>query len=169
MIKIIKKIRHELIFRLFRWTFHGVRPSWINDGLITSHFYGGKNDLEFQLTLKENRKILNHSLYNEWRLLTVVLIVKMILDNKIEKKLSFNYVECGGGIGITLLTLANYFKKLVKYREIFMSSDFLIMNTFKGVDLKYVPKDLKSHNYKTVSYGGVDYKSLKKGLIFQII
>ena len=93
----------------------------------------------------------------------------MILDNKIEKKLSFNYVECGGGIGITLLTLANYFKKLVKYREIFMSSDFLIMDTFKGVDLKYVPKDLKSHNYKTVSYGGVDYKSLKKGLIFQII
>ena len=64
----------------------------------------------------------------------------MILDNKIKKKLPFNYVECGGGIGITLLTLTNYFKKLDKYREIFMSSDFLIMDTFEGVDLKYVPK-----------------------------
>ena len=53
MIKVIKKIKNELIFRLFRWTFHEVRPSWLNDGLITSHFFGGKNDLEFQLTLKK--------------------------------------------------------------------------------------------------------------------
>jgi hypothetical protein len=166
MIKAIKKIRHELIFRLFRWTFHGVRPSWLNDGLITSHFFGGKNDLEFQLTLKENRKTLEHSLYNEWRLFTVVLIVKMILDNKIKKKLPFNYVECGGGIGITLLTLANYFKKLDKYREIFMCSDFLIMDTFEGVDSKYVPKNLKSHDYKKASYGGVDYEIFRKRFDF---
>ena len=100
MIKVIKKIRNELIFRLFRWTFHGVRPSWINDGLITSHFYGGKNDLEFQLTLKENRKILNHSLYNEWRLLTVVLIVKMILDNKIKKNYPLIMLNVGAVSGL---------------------------------------------------------------------
>ena len=47
-----------------------------------------------------------------------------------------------------------------------MSSDFLIMDTFKGVDLKYVSKDLKSHNYKTVSYGGVDYEIFKKRFDF---
>ncbi len=166
MIKVIKKIRNELIFRLSRWTFHGVKPSWVDDGLITSHHFGGKDDLKFQLTLKENRRILNHSLYNEWRLFTVVLIVKMILDNKIKKKLPFNYVECGGGIGITLLTLTNYFKKMDKYREIFMSSDFLIMDTFEGVDLNYVPKNLKSHDYKTTSYGGVDYEIFKKRFDF---
>ena len=69
MIKAIKKIRHELIFRLFRWTFHGVRPSWLNDGLITSHFFGGKNDLEFQALSDEITRIANETEYNGMHIL----------------------------------------------------------------------------------------------------
>ena len=69
MIKAIKKIRRELIFRLFRWTFHGVRPSWFNDGLITSHFFGGKNDLEFQALSDEITRIANETEYNGMHIL----------------------------------------------------------------------------------------------------
>ena len=39
-------------------------------------------------------------------------------------------------------------------------------SAFEGVDLKYVPKHLKFHDYKTASYGGADYEIFKKRFDF---
>ena len=48
-----------------------------------------------------------------------------------------------------------------------MCSDLLIMDTFEGVDLKYVPKNLKNPMIiKKTSYGGVDYEIFKKRFDF---
>ena len=107
----IKKIRNYILYISFYEIFHKEKPKWLNDGLISSHFFGARNDEEFKSALNESRKILNHSLYNEWRLYSATMIVKMILDRKITKNEIFNYVECGVGIGMTLFIISKYIEK----------------------------------------------------------
>ena len=129
--------------------FHKEKPKWLNDGLISSHFFGARNDEEFKSALNESRKILNHSLYNEWRLYSATMIVKMILDRKITKNEIFNYVECGVGIGMTLFIISKYIEKFERYKIFKKKFKFFANGYFWGVDLNYVPNNLKNHNFKT--------------------
>ena len=159
----IKKIRNYILYISFYEIFHKEKPKWLNDGLISSHFFGARNDEEFKLALNESRKILNHSLYNEWRLYSATMIVKMILDRKITKNEIFNYVECGVGIGMTLFIISKYIEKFERYKNFLKkNSNFLLMDTFEGVDLNYIPNNLKNHNFKTEAYNGATEEVITK-------
>lgn len=163
----VKKIRNYILYILYYNTFHKIKPTWINDGLITSNFFGATSDDNFKRSLNEGRKNLNHTLYNEWRLYTSSMIVKMILDRKVSKNENFKYIECGVGIGMTLFIISKYIEKFEKYRNFFQkNSSFLLMDTFEGVDLNYVPKNLKNHGYKTSAYYGANEEVIRKRFSF---
>jgi len=140
-------------------TFHSDKAlSFAADGLVTSHYFGGSHDQCFQQALSLTRSQVKHSLYHEWRLyLSLQLIQQSVYFSLINRK-PFKYLECGVGEGHTLLLAWNYFNcqlasNLTYLSHHFFSGEFLLIDTFSGVDPDLIePSD--NSNYKTATYNG---------------
>jgi hypothetical protein len=143
------------------------------DGLYTlNHFLGGASwaqvDVKaeaFQDALKKVRGIVTHSLYHEWRLWFSVQLIENLLQACVTQGKKFIYVEAGVGECHTIMVLTNYLRNQtylatntdngVRARyDLFMSSRFILMDTFSGVDSSLLLPNEQQLPHETTAYGG---------------
>ena len=155
----IKYFFRKCFFYTNKNLFHGTIPKYFSDGTVSSHIYGGSLDLKFQKAIIDSKKEFTHPLYHEWRLYISSMILKMLLQKK-----KLKYVECGVGEGHTLKVFLNYVKNLKQKKLInnLNKSIFLLMDTFKGVDMNLIPKKDKKKFYITKAYGDSTLSVIKK-------
>lgn len=142
--------------------FHGKLPSFCTDGIVTSHIFGGFLDLGFQKSIKDTQKEISRPIYALWRYYTSSMILKMLMQKK-----SITYVECGVGEGITLKVFVNYIKNLglKNLDNNLKKSNFLLMDTFNGIDINLISED-DNKEYITKPYGGATLSVIKKRFNF---
>ena len=164
-LQIMKRFKYYVRIKILNFfffnIFHKQNVKWMGDGFITSNFFGASVDNRFLQAVEKTELELKTKLYNIWRIYICVYFIKMLIT-RANKKYSISYVECGVADGITLLTSLNYFNLHKKYKKGFLNSKFLLMDTFRGVDLKYVPSNSISNNYKSTMYGNSSKKIIIK-------
>jgi len=143
--------------------FHQSPISFRGDGLLTSHYFAGKDDEEFQKALELGRKEFEgeHSLYHEFRIYIACILMKNILCNRNEPI----FIECGVGGGMTLYVYSKWIE-LIKEENLsisFKNSTYIGIDTFAGIDSSLLsPEILDTYNFKQTSYLGTDYKTIKQ-------
>ena len=138
--------------------------SYIGDSLITFHHWEGKQDKAFRSAIKTARSIVAHPLHHEWRLFLALQLISQALARCILLGRRFKYVECGVGEGHLILTAYHYFRNVGgELFHKFNSGEFLLMDTFNGVDMTLISQnDYKE--YKSTAYYGATLDIMKKRL-----
>jgi hypothetical protein len=111
-LRVIKFFFRQVFYKTNSSLFHKSKPVYETDGLITSHTFGGYNnlidgDVNFQKALAVGRKEFVHILYHEWRLYVASTVIKMLMQRS-----NINYIELGVGEGHTLFVYSQYIKNL---------------------------------------------------------
>lgn len=144
-------------------------PTFSADGLHTLNYFGGlqsngdDRSLAFQEALIIARNTVTHSLYHEWRLWTACQLIEGLLESALSNDQPFCYVEAGVGEAITLLVSINYLSILavnnpnqcnIARFNLYISSNFVLFDTFAGVDVTILDPLEVGNEFETHAYGG---------------
>jgi hypothetical protein len=133
------------------------------DSLVTSHTVGFKENPGFLAALAEGRGQFQHSLYHEYRLYLATMLCSQILT----ARKTPCFVECGVGEGHTMFVFAKYAQRREALWAKLLDSTIVMMDTFAGVDLRYVPVELqKEREFTTTAYHGATFEVVKNRFAF---
>ena len=143
--------------------------TFLNDGLFTTHFFEGAQDKLFQKSLEFARSRIKHPLYHEYRLYFATKIILFLVERSRRSGSKFIYLECGVGEGHTFLVSQKYLDLLNKYKDIQSKANFIMMDTYEGVDESILTETEKNSNRKFVTkpYFDSTLEKVKKRLSFK--